>query len=173
MSETTENWRGKVRGLTDEEVDEFLAQGINMYLACLTPDGSPYITVCWHEWRDGYFWVIPRQHSRWAEYLSKDPRVSFVVEKPQTVGKVLGRGRAELVEQPNIGGEWVPIATRMSIRYFGEHGPTYLESTIKQPRWLFRIKPEKLETWQGIGWAKRYWVQETGGPSYEEAHATL
>src|SRR2546430_606391 len=116
MSDAKETWRGKVRGMTPEEVEEFLELGVNMYLACLKPDGTPYITVCWHEWRDGVFWVIPRQHSRWAEYLANDPRVSFVVEQPKTLGKVLGSGEAELIQRPNIGGEWVPIANRMSYR---------------------------------------------------------
>ena len=173
MTETDEGWRGKVRAMTAEEVEAFLSLGINMYLACLTPDGSPYVTVCWHEWQDGYFWIIPRQRSRWAEYLESDPRVSLVVEQPNTLAKVRCRGQAELVERPNIGGQWVPIATRMSVRYLGENGPTYLESTMKQPRWLFRIKPERFETWQGVGWARRYWVEETGGPTYEEAHASV
>jgi nitroimidazol reductase NimA-like FMN-containing flavoprotein (pyridoxamine 5'-phosphate oxidase superfamily) len=173
MAETKETWRGKVRAMKPEEIEEFLGLGVNMYLACLSPDGSPYITVCWHEWKDGYFWVIPRQHSRWADYLASDSRVSFVVEQPKNLGKVLGQGHAELVERPNIGGEWVPIATRMSYRYLGENGPTYLESTMKQPRWLFRIKPTRFETWQGVGWARRYWVEDTGGPTYEEAHASV
>jgi nitroimidazol reductase NimA-like FMN-containing flavoprotein (pyridoxamine 5'-phosphate oxidase superfamily) len=173
MTETQENWRGKVRAMTREEIEEFLGLGINMYLACLTLDGQPYITVTWHEWRDGYFWVIPRQRSRWAEYLANDPRVSLVVEQPRTLGKVLCRGQAELVERPNIGGEWVPIATRMSVRYLGENGPTYLEPTLRQPRWLFRIKPDQFETWQGVGWARRYWVEDTGGATYEEAHASV
>ena len=109
MSDSKETWRGKVRGMTPEEVEEFLSLGVNMYLACLKEDGSPYITVCWHEWRDGFFWVIPRRHSRWAEYLAQDPRVSFVVEQPKTLGKVLGSGNAELVERHNIGDEWVKI----------------------------------------------------------------
>ena len=173
MTDTGETWRGKVRGMTAEEVDEFLALGINMYLACLMPDGSPYVTVCWHEWQDGYFWVIPRERSRWAEYLANDPRVSVVVEQSNTLAKVRCRGHAELVERPNIGGQWVPIATRMSYRYLGENGPKYLEPTLRQPRWLFRIEPEAFETWQGVGWARRYWVEDTGGATYEEAHASV
>ena len=68
MARPEDSWRGKVRGMTSDEVEDFLKQGINMYLACLDQDGDPYITVCWHEWRDGHFWVIPRQRSRWAEY---------------------------------------------------------------------------------------------------------
>lgn len=163
-------WRGSLGVMTDDEKEEFLRQGINMYLSCLKPDGNPYITVCWHEWRDGTFWVVPRQRSRWAEYLSERPEVAFVVEKP-AVGRVSGEGTAELVERPNVGGGWVAVAIRMSERYLGEDGPRYLEPTMTQPRWLFRIRPSVLRTWHGVGWPKRYWVEGTGGPSYEEAHS--
>ena len=105
LRESKETWRGKVRGMTEEEMEQFLERGVNMMLACLKPDGSPYITICWQEWRDGSFWVIPRQRSRWAEYLKADPRVSCVVEDPTTMEKVLvPDGRAELLEEPNIGG---------------------------------------------------------------------
>lgn len=173
MASTDGSWRGKVRGMTADEMEEFLELGVNMYLACLKPDGSPYVTVCWHEWRDGYFWVIPRQRSAWAELLAQDPRVSFVIEQPKTLGKVIGEGRAELVESPNVGGQWVPIATRMTYRYLGENGPKYLEPTLHQPRWLFKIKPENMKTWQGVGWAPKYWVEGTGGPTYEEAHVSV
>ena len=174
LRESKDAWRGKVRGLTEEEMERFLEGGINMVLACLKPDGSPYVTICWQEWRDGHFWVIPRQRSRWAEYLKSDPRVSCVVEDPSTMEKVLvPTGRAEVVEEPNIGGRWVEIATRMTYRYLGENGPKYLEPTLNQPRWLFRIEPLKLRTWQGVGWAPHYWVEGTGGPSYEEAFSLV
>lgn len=170
QSESKEAWRGKVRGMTPAERDAFLEQGLSMHLACVRPDGSPYVTITWHEWRNGTFWVIPRQRSRWAAYLKDDPRVSCVVEDPKTLEKVLvSRGRAELIEEPNIGGQWVEIATRMTYRYLGENGPKYLEPTLNQPRWLFRITPERIRTWQGVGWAPHYWVEGTGGPSYEEA----
>lgn len=165
-------WRGKVGGMNDEEMERFLQQGVPMRLACLQSDGRPYVTVCWHEWRDGYFWVVPRERSEWAQHLKNDPRASFVVDIDSTLQKVWGEGLAELVEEPNIGGQWVAVAERMSLRYLGENGPTYLVSTLNQPRWLFRINPTKIKTWQGVGWARRYWVEGTGGPSYEEAHAT-
>lgn len=167
-----QSWRGKVRGMTPDEMESFLQQGVNMHFACVKPDGDPYVVVCWHEWRDGSFWVIPRARSAWGEYLKNDPRVSFVVDHHQTLEKVIGEGKAELVEEPNVGGRWVPIAERMSVRYLGENGPKYLEPTLNQPRWLFRIKPkaDTMKTWQGVGWARRYWVEKTGGPSYEEVH---
>ena len=37
-------------------------------------------------------------------------------------------------------------------------------------RWLFKITPAWLQTWQGVGWARRYWVEDAAGPSFEEAH---
>jgi hypothetical protein len=93
-----------------------------------------------------------------------------VVEDPKTLEKLhASEGRAELVEEPNIGGRWVEIATRMSYRYLGENGPKYLEPTLQQPRWLFKITPLETRSWQGVGWAPHYWVEGTGGPSYEEA----
>src|SRR5262249_25370556 len=115
-------------------------------------------------------WVIPRQRSGWAEYLKADPRVSLVIEKQATLQKVLvPDGRAELVEEPNIGGRWVEVATRMTYRYLGENGPKYLEPTLNQPRWLFKLTPIKVRTWQSVGWAPQYWGEGPGGPSYEEA----
>jgi hypothetical protein len=169
MSEST--WRGKVGGMSEFEREAFLARGEAMHLACLKPDGSPYITVCWHDWHDGSFWLVPRQRSRWAQLLRADGRLSFVIDDDETMEKVIGEGVAELVEEPNVGGRWVEVATRMAVRYLGPDGPRYLEPTLNQPRWLFRFEPVNVQTWQGVGWAKRYWVEDSGGPSYEEAHS--
>jgi len=165
------SWRGKVGGMSDEERDAFLALGKPMRLSCLKPDGSPYIAVCWHDWHDGFFWLVPRERAKWGEYLERDGRLAFVVDEHQTMEKVIGDGVAELVERPNVGGAWVDVANRMALRYLGEDGPKYLIPTMQQPRWLFRFRPENVKTWQGVGWARRYWVEETGGPTYEEAHS--
>ena len=58
-----------------------------------------------------------------ASYSSDDGRLSFVVDDEMTMEKVIGEGVAELVERPNVGGQWVEVATRMSLRYLGEDGP--------------------------------------------------
>jgi Pyridoxamine 5'-phosphate oxidase len=163
-------WRGKVGPMTGGEREAFLERGVPMRVACLLPGGWPYITVCWHDWHDGYFWLVPRQLSRWAELLERDGRLAFLVDDGRTLEKVVGRGVAELVERPNVGGAWVEVATRMALRYLGPDGPKYLTPTLHQPRWLFRFSPTDVQTWQGVGWAKRYWVEGTGGPTYQEAH---
>ena len=170
MSDTSEEWRGRVGGMSEEEMEAFLAGGSVMRLACLDDGGDPYCVPCWHEWRDGYFWVVPRQRSKWARYLQRDGRCAFTVDVPETLEKVIGKGVAEVVEEPNLGGQWVEVANRMAVRYLGPNGPSYLVPTLNQPRWLLKIKPTRIQTWQGVGWARSYWVQETGGPTYEEAH---
>jgi nitroimidazol reductase NimA-like FMN-containing flavoprotein (pyridoxamine 5'-phosphate oxidase superfamily) len=170
MAEAEQRWRGKVGGMDTGEVEAFLATGVVMRLACLDEDGFPYVFPVWYEWSDGVFWVIARKKSKWAELLVADPRVGFTIDLTDSLEKVMGRGRAELVEEPNVGGRWVQIAERMSLRYLGPNGPSYLTPTLNQPRWLFKITPERVKTWQGVGWARKYWVDDSGGPSYEQAH---
>jgi hypothetical protein len=94
--------------------------------------------------------------SAWAVYLEANPRCAITVDESGTLRKVIAQGEAELVEKPNIGGRWVEIAERMSLRYLGENGPKYLEPTLDKKRWLFRVAPVRLWTWQGVDWARRY-----------------
>ena len=153
---TDESWRGKIGKLTPEEFEAFLAEPHIARLACVDADGWPYVVPCWHEWDDGGFWVIPREKSAWARHLRRDPRCALTVDESGTQRKVIAQCTALLVEEPNVGGKWVPIAERMSTRYLGPNGPAYLDPTRDKPRWLFRLVPRSLTTWQGNDWAKRY-----------------
>ena len=45
MSETSQEWRGKVGGMSDEERDAFLERGVVMRLACLDAEGRPYVAA--------------------------------------------------------------------------------------------------------------------------------
>jgi hypothetical protein len=165
-----EGWRGKVGGMSREEMDSFLERGLPLYLSYVKPDGHPHGTVIWQEWRDGAFWLVGRERAEWAQHVIRDPRVGFVVNFPETLEKVEGEGILEVVEEPNLGGQWVEITNRMALRYIGEHGPEYVKSTLHQPRWLLRITPTQFTTWQGWGWARKYWVEGTEGPTWEEVH---
>jgi nitroimidazol reductase NimA-like FMN-containing flavoprotein (pyridoxamine 5'-phosphate oxidase superfamily) len=149
-------WRGKIGRLDREELDRFLGEDHLMRLACLDERGWPYVVPVWHEWDDDGWWVIPRARSVWARHLKQDPRCAVTVDETGTQRKVMAQCRATLVEEPNVGGRWVAIAERMSLRYLGENGPSYLEPTLDKPRWLFRLEPERLTTWQGVAWARRY-----------------
>lgn len=153
-----ESWRGKVGRLQQDEFDSFLAEGHIARLACLDDNGWPYVVPLWYEWDEDGFWVIPRKKSAWAGYLKNDPRCAMTVDQSGSLRKVIVQGEAKLVEEPNLGGRWVEIAERMSLRYLGENGPKYLEPTLDKKRWLFYVQPMRLWTWQGVDWARRYKV---------------
>lgn len=152
----SDDWRGKVGGLEQQEVDGFLAEGHIARLACLDEEGWPYVVPCWHEWDGSGFWVIPRLKSAWARHLERDPRCSITIDEDGAQRKVGAQARAKLIERPNVGGRWVPIATSMSARYLGENGPKYLEPTLDKKRWLFYLEPTRMWTWQGVDWHARY-----------------
>jgi PPOX class probable F420-dependent enzyme len=154
-----QTWRGKIGGMAIAEVDGFLSEGVLARLAAIDSKGFPYIVPVWFEWEpdEGIFWVVARKKSQWATYLKDNPKVGLTIdddEKPYR--KVTVQGIAEVIEEPNVGGAWVKIAERMSIRYLGENGPDYLVPTLDKPRWLFKIKPTTFLTWQGVDWHERY-----------------
>ena len=151
-----ESWRGTIGGLEPDEVERFLAEAHLARLACNDHAGWPDVGPAWHEWSDGTFYVIPRKRSAWAEFLRDEPRCALTIDEDGTLRKVIAQCEAECVETPNIDGAWVPIAERMSTRYLGPNGPKYLQPTLDKPRWLFRLRPVRMWTWQGVDWAPRY-----------------
>ena len=152
-----EEWRGKVGRMEPAEMDAYLAAGNVARLGCLDDQGWPYVVPTWYQHADGGFYIIPRARSAWAEYLKRDGRVYLSIDEAgPPYRKVMVRGFAELREEPNVGGQWVAIANDMSYRYLGEHGPDYLVPTLNEPRWLFFVRPERMTTWQGVDWAKKY-----------------
>ncbi len=176
-----QEYRGAMGSMTAEHITEFLAGAPLARLACLKPDGSPYVMPVWCQWDGESIWLVGRQRSVWGEDIKNDPRISVVIDgntfegdsdEGSLIPKVYFEGVAEIVEEPNVGGAWVKVAEDMSYRYLGPDGPTYLTSTLNQPRWLIKMTPSATKTWHGVGWARRYWVEDTGGPSYDEAHST-
>lgn len=151
-----QDWRGKVGRMSQAEMEEFLATNVLCRLGCLDQDGWPYVVPVWFQYKDGGFYIIPRERSAWAGMLQRDGRVFLTMDEPGRQRKVLVKGQAELVEEPNVGGKWVAIANEMSYRYLGERGPDYLVPTLNEPRWLFFVNPVQITTWQGVDWAKRY-----------------
>lgn len=95
-----------------------------------------------------------------ASFSSRVParngRVSLCIDSADVpYRRVLVKGRAEVIETPNVGGQWVAIGTRMAEQYRGQAGLEYIERTKDEPRWLFCIRPEQMTSTNG-GWATRY-----------------
>jgi PPOX class probable F420-dependent enzyme len=155
----TESWRGKIGLMSDEERDEFLAGSTLARLAVLDENGWPYVQPVWYHWEpsEGVFYIVARKKSAWAEFMKRDPKVALTIDgETRPYKKVSVQGTAEVIEEPNVGGRWVEIAKLMSVRYLGEHGPSYMTPTLDKPRWLFKITPTNLATWQGVEWHPKY-----------------
>ena len=145
-------------GLTSEQVDKLLAGPIIARLATVKPDGAPYVVPVWEYWEDGAMYIIPREKSRFMEYIKNEPRVavSCADDVDPDHPRVLIEGTAEIVEGPvKMEGRALDIAREMVVRYAGEPGLAYLESTIDNPRYLLKITPDKMTTWVK-GWHPRY-----------------
>lgn len=147
---------GREGRLRQEEIDAFLVGPVLCRLACLDDQGWPYVVPTWFEWDGAAFWLVPRARAAWAAYLVAEPRVALCIDDAATGRRVVCRGTARLVEEPNVGGRWVEIARRMAVRYRGAEGAAYLEATRDQPRWLFAVAPARLVTWRGTGWHEKY-----------------
>lgn len=155
----SEDWRGKIGVMERAEMDEFLSGDMLGRLAVLDEQGWPYVQPVWHQWEpdEGVFWIVPRKKSAWAGYMARDNRVALTIDgEARPYRKVALQGVAEVIEEPNVGGAWVEIAKKMATRYLGEHGPDYLVPTLDKARWLFKITPTKLVTWQGVDWHQKY-----------------
>jgi hypothetical protein len=155
-------------GMTPEERDAFLGSPDSAWLlklAVLKPDGWPFVTPIWYQWRDGAFYVVGRKRSAWVQDLIRDPRCSVCVDEeamPPAGGlrKVLARCSATVLEGPVTaqGSQWLPVADEMALRYAGEKGQEGLKASYGWERYLVRLDPVEggMTTWQGVGWAKRY-----------------
>jgi hypothetical protein len=152
--------------MTVEEMNAFLEGPWLARVACLQPDGSPYIATCWYHWDGVCFWVVPRARSAWAHYLALDPRVCLVVDDPDPpLRKVFCEGTAVIVEA-GVGpyldtGEmsvWNKIGTyHTGPRYLGERAAEYRGPKNVEPCWTIKIVPKKLTTVRaGYLWAQRY-----------------
>lgn len=175
-----EDWRGKIGGMSEERMNLYLAGSTNARVAVLDDDGRPYVLPLWFHWDGDAFWFVIRQRSEIARHMKARPDVGLVIDDTSVsdpengrmfeMPKVFAQGKAEVVEEPNVGGRWVEYATKIATRYLGPNGPDYIVPTLEQPRWLFRVAPDHVKTWEGVGWAKGYWVEGDKGPSYEEVH---
>lgn len=157
MTNGGEAWRGKVGKMSQEEMDAFLGRVALCRLACHDADGWPYVVPTCFQYKDGGFYLVPRERSAWAAFMKNDPRVSLVIDDPGlSQQRVTVKGTARVVEEPNVGGQWVAVANDMVRRYLGAVADDYLDAASHEPRWLFFVEPLKITTWQGVDWAKKY-----------------
>ena len=167
MSDKTadEAWRGKMGKMSPSEIDQFLGEPFLARVACLDGNGWPHVVPCWYQWDGKAIWVVPRAKSMWAHYLAAEPRCAVTIDESSAADEEAGVGvqrrfppsaRRPSSSSPTSADAGSRSLATMSIRYYGEKGPSYLEPTMTWNRWLVRLDPVKIQTWQGISWPKSY-----------------
>ena len=144
--------------LTKAQIDALLAAPINARLATVKPDGAPYVVPVWQYWDGASMYIIPREKSRFVAHIQHETRVAVSCADDVDLAhpRVLLEGNIEVVAGPvKMEGQMLEIATEMAQRYGGEAGLAYLRGTLDKPRYLLRLTPSKVTTWNG-SWHPRY-----------------
>lgn len=151
-------WMGKMRGLTAEEIKEFLDGAVVARIATVDSDGFPYITPVWEEWDGEAMYIIPREKTLFVKHLLTNSNVTVsCAHDSGTYTRVLLRGKAEILSGPAImEGKSLEIGTRMSVRYLGPRGPEYMQASLDRPRYLVKVTPTKITSWDGVEWHPKY-----------------
>src|SRR5262245_17500537 len=151
-------------GLGPEELDEFLNAPRLLKLACLRPDGWPYVVPLWYVWLEGRCYVIGRERAAWIGFVRGGPRVGILVdEEGQRHRRLQGTGLARIVEGPSpLAGRsdlWHAVGQRMGALYMADaRGRAYADLTAERPRYLVEIEPVQIATWGGGSWHRRYFA---------------
>ena len=151
-------WMGKMRALTKKEIKTFLSGPIVARLATVKPDGSPYVVPVWQYYDGKAIHFIPRAQSSFVKHIKAEPRICISCALDGSPGtRVIFEGKAEICEGPTImKGRMLRMARQMTTRYLGKRGPEYLEPTRDRPRYLIRLVPDKITSWEGVEWPSKY-----------------
>jgi PPOX class probable F420-dependent enzyme len=91
--------------MSDEEISDFVASKRAGTLATLGATGQPHLTAMWYGVVDGEIWFETKAKSQKAVNLTRDPRVTFLLEDGDTYDTLRGvsfEGTAEIVEDPEL-----------------------------------------------------------------------
>jgi len=157
-------------------MNEFLAGPYVARVGTIGSEGEPHVTPMWFMWDGESIYVIGRKRSSWVEDMRRDPRVSVLIDDAgASEFKISIEGTAQVMNT-----SWVETGKKMSVKYFGNKtGMGYLEATLDQPRFLVKIAPKKITTWEvapekaackegwhpryyepGSKWFKEYWAEK-------------
>ena len=97
------------------------------------------------------FLVVPRERAAWIAHIKNNPNVGIsCAEDSGTYKRITAQGKAEILFGPApMQGQCLEVANRMAVRFLGERGPEYLVPTYDRPRYLVKIAPSKMLTWNG------------------------
>jgi nitroimidazol reductase NimA-like FMN-containing flavoprotein (pyridoxamine 5'-phosphate oxidase superfamily) len=156
--------------LSSVELNEFLAQPLLLKLACVRPDGWPYVIPLWFAWDVGKLYVVGRERAVWIDYIKREPRVGVLIdEDARRHRRVQMTATAAVIEGPirrSAGSaHWQRLDQWLKARYMAdEPGQAYAQQTADRPRFLVEITPTQITTWRGGPWHRRYFTAEPAAP---------
>lgn len=138
--------RKRLAGLkpfTKEQLNDFLSERRNAVIATLNPKGDPQLTPVIFYWDGTTFYFTVTKETIKYKNITRDPRVSVVVDDVLDHHSVIAKGKATTQEQ-NI---W-DMTRQIVYKYYGQaEGDPYLEQLKKQNRVLIVFKPKKMQSW--------------------------
>lgn len=134
--------------MTPAERDAYLAEQRTCRLASVDSTGAPHVAPLWFVWDGSAMWIYSRVKSqRWVD-VSRDNRVSAVVDDGVEFGELRGvelRGTVSVVgETPRMGEpmpELEPVERLKADKYWA--GEVFYDGLHS---WL-RLTPDKIVTW--------------------------
>jgi nitroimidazol reductase NimA-like FMN-containing flavoprotein (pyridoxamine 5'-phosphate oxidase superfamily) len=156
--------------LSPAELDEFLTQPLLLRLACVRPDGWPYVVPLWYAWYKRKLYVVGRERAVWIAYLRREPRVGVLIdEEERRHRRVQMIATASVIEGPVRRGKgserWRRIDEQLVAHYMAdEPGRAYAQLTAERPRFLIEITPAQITSWGGGPWHRRYYSAEPAAP---------
>src|ERR1700744_3218051 len=91
--------------MSEDEIADFVVKSRTGTLATVGADCNPHLTAMWYEVVDGEIWLETKAKSQKAVNLTRDPRVSFLIEDGDTYDTLRGgsfEGGAEIVDHPDV-----------------------------------------------------------------------
>lgn len=143
------------RGFTPDERDEFLTSGaLFAKIGTVNPDGVATVSPVWYTWDGSSFLIVSKERTGLVKNLRRDPRGGLLVDNYQLpYARVSVVGRVEFLPDTF---DHVSAMREMVLRYLGQEGMAYAESTFDFPRVPFKVWPEKMSTWNGGGFDRTF-----------------
>jgi nitroimidazol reductase NimA-like FMN-containing flavoprotein (pyridoxamine 5'-phosphate oxidase superfamily) len=156
--------------LSAADLVEFLERPLLLKLACVRPDGWPYVVPLWFAWYTGKLYVVGRERAVWVDYVRREPRVGVLIdEEDRRHRRVQMTATARVAEGPvrraDGSAHWGLIDERLKARYMAdESGQAYAELTAERPRFLIVLTPIQVTSWGGGLWHRRYVTPDPAAP---------
>ncbi len=135
--------------MTAEEVAAFLAQARKLQLATINRDGTPHLVTMYYVLLDGRITFWTYRSSQKARNLSRDPRVTCLVETGEQYFDLRGvqvQGVVRTVEDPAA---VLEIGRRIAAVMAGGHdglADDYVEQTARK-RLGYVVEPVRVISW--------------------------